>query len=413
MIECIGSYVVAPESFTTVLSPRGNRSVALYRFMKKFASVVIAMFALSAADPVVFAQVNARISDVAKFKGPRVNRLQGLGLVVGLQGTGDGDDYKQQTQALASLLNHYANPVGQLEDLKNTKNVALVMLQAELPSGGVREGDRLDVQVSAMGACKSLEGGRLLSSPMQHHSLIDKAVIGFAMGPLELADPDGSKVNATVRAGLVLEKDSMISYIAPGSDLLSDYANHSQWVRPDQLYVTLVISDSHQGFGMASAIAQAINQDLGETYQDTQLAMSMDPKNVVVRIPEVYADDPVPLLYEFEKLTFLLPEKSARVLINRAKELIAIDGEVAISPTIFSVGGLTITIMRDADGQIQPPLTEEQRFIGLDPGKQGGPVLSALLQQLNQIKVPIDDRIAVIEALHSMGNIHAEIIYKE
>jgi flagellin-like hook-associated protein FlgL len=38
----------------------------------------------------VFGQVNARISDVAKFKGPRVNRLQGIGLVVGLAGTTGG-----------------------------------------------------------------------------------------------------------------------------------------------------------------------------------------------------------------------------------------------------------------------------------------------------------------------------------
>ena len=59
--------------------------------------------------------------------------------------TGDGDDYKQEIQALASLLRHYASPVETLDDLKNTKNVALVMLQAELPAGGAREGDRLDV----------------------------------------------------------------------------------------------------------------------------------------------------------------------------------------------------------------------------------------------------------------------------
>ena len=373
----------------------------------------IAVLLACSLTPTAFGQVNARIADVSRFKGPRVNRLQGLGLVVGLAGTGDGDDYKQTTQAFASWLNHYASPGTDLEDLKKTKNVALVMLQAELPPGGVREGDRLDVRVSSMGACKSLAGGRLLSSPLQHHSLVDKAVIGFGMGSLELVDGDDSEVNAIIRGGLVLEKDVMISYVAGGTELLGDYANHGRWIQPDQTYLTLVIHGSHEGFGMASAMAQAINQDLGETYQDTQLAMSMDPKNVVVRIPRVYADDPVPFLYEIEKLIFLLPEKSARIVINRARELIAVDGEVTISPTIFSVGGLTITIARDASGQIQQSVTDEQGFIALDPGRQGGPVLSALLQQLNQIKVPIDERISVIEALQSMGNIHAEILYKE
>lgn len=381
--------------------------------MKNLTGCIVVLSACFWAPPVVLGQVNARISDVAKFKGPRVNRLQGIGLVVGLAGTGDGDSYKQAIQPLASWLKHYANPVVQLEDLKNTKNVALVTIQAELPEGGAREGDRVDVQVSAMGACKSLAGGRLLSAPLQHHSLIDKTIIGFAMGPLELTVPDASKVNAIVRGGLILEEDAMVSYLASGSDLLSDFRIHGSWLRAGQLYVTLVIHTTHEGFGMASAIAHAVNQDLGETFRDTQLAMSMDPKNVVVRVPQVYAEDPVPFLYEIEKLMILLPEKSARIVINRAKQIIALDGEVTISPTIFTVKGLTISIARDADGQIQPSATDEQSFIGVDPGNQSGPVLSALLQQLNQIKVPINDRIAVIEALHSMGNIHAEIIYKE
>lgn len=359
------------------------------------------------------AQVNARIADVAKFKGPRINRLQGLGLVVGLEGTGDGDAYRQEIQALASLLSHYANPVTSLDDLKNTKNVALVMLQAELPEGGVREGDRLDVQVSAMGACKSLQGGRLLSSAMQHHSLVDKSIIGFAMGPLQFTDRAGSKVNATVNDGVVLERDVMISYVVVGSQLMPDFPSHAQRLGAEALYVTLVIQDAHDGFGMANAIAQAIQQDLGETAGDTPLALPMDMKNVVIRIPQVYADDPVPFLYEIEKITFLLPEKGARVVINRARDLIAIDGEVQISPVIFSVKGLTINVFRNAEGQVQKPAVDERQFVGVDPGDRGGPALSRLLEQLNQIKVPIEDRISVIEALHSMGNIHAEVVYKD
>ncbi len=286
--------------------------------MKNLTVCIVVLLACFWAPPVVLGQVNARISDVSKFKGQRVNRLQGMGLVVGLSGTGDGDSFKQAMQPLASLLKHYANPVGQLADLKNTKNVAVVFIHAELPEGGAREGDRIDVQVSAIGACKSLEGGRLLSAALQHHSLVDKTIIGFAMGPLELAGSGSSKVNAIVRGGLVLEEDVMVSFLASGSDLLFDFRMHESWLKAGQMYVTLVIHGTHEGFGMASAIAHAVNQELGETFRDTQLAISMDPKNVVVRVPQVYADDPVPFLYEIEKLTILLPEKSARIVINRA-----------------------------------------------------------------------------------------------
>ena len=238
-----------------------------------------------------------------------------------------------------------------------------------------------------MGACKSLEGGRLVSSAMQHHSLVDQAIIGFAMGPLQLADPTGSKVNATVHDGLILERDVMISYVAGGSQILQEYPAHSHRLRAESLYVTLVIDDSHDGFCMANAIAQAIQHDLGDAAGDTQMAIPMDMKNVVIRVPDAYADDPVPLLYEIEKLTFLLPEKGARVVIDRAKDLIAIDGEVQVSPVIFSVKGLTINVFRGPDGQAQTPTTDERRFVGVDPGDLGGPALSRLLEQLNQIKV--------------------------
>ncbi len=84
------------------------------------------------------AQVSVRVGDVAHFKGPRVNRLQGLGLVVGLAGTGDGGDYRRMVEPLANWLEHYANPVNDLKELKDTKNVAVVSVTAELPEGGIR-----------------------------------------------------------------------------------------------------------------------------------------------------------------------------------------------------------------------------------------------------------------------------------
>ena len=136
-------------------------------------------------------------------------------------------------------------------------------------------------------------------------------------------------------------------------------------------------------------------------------------KNVVVKIPAIYADDPVPFLHELERLTPLLPERGATILINRAKGLIAIDSEVQISPVILSVAGLTIQVTRAPDGQVQKPLVEQQNFVSLDPTNQGGSTLNKLLDHLNQIRVPVKDRISVIEELHRMGMIHARLIYEE
>jgi len=74
-------------------------------------------------------------------------------------------------------------------ELKDAKNVGLVSLEAVIPEVGGREGDRLDVHVSAIGAAKSLEGGRLLLIPLTG-PLPNSPVFAFASGPLTVDDPD-------------------------------------------------------------------------------------------------------------------------------------------------------------------------------------------------------------------------------
>jgi len=219
--------------------------------------------------------------------------------VIGLEGTGDGGEYTRAIEPLANLLKKYANPVLSLEELKDTKNVAIVFVQAEIPESGCREQDRLDVQVSAIGNCKSLAGGRLISTPLQRHSLLDRTIVGYALGKLTL-DPS-SKVNASVKNGMVVEKDLMISFVAKGTELPSVFRS-STWVKADQFYATVVIDDEYTGFAMAASVAQVINDDKGESVGDREIARAMDAKNILVRIPGFQTDDPVPYLRDIEEL---------------------------------------------------------------------------------------------------------------
>jgi flagellar P-ring protein precursor FlgI len=387
--------------------PRGVRRVA--QALSRLAAGAATVAAL-ALPPAAAGQQGVKISDVAHFKGPRINRLQGLGLVTGLAGTGDGGDYKRMIEPLAGWLRNYANPVASLQELKNTKNVAVVRVEATLPEGGIREGDRVDVQVSAIGNCKSLAGGRLVHTPLQHAALVDRAILGFASGPLQV-DEENAPVVGTIRGGIVLEHDVFVSYVIQGADLSASYA--SEWIQPSESYATLVIDPPHQSNGVAAAIAEAINADRAAQYGPVQLAMAMNLSNVVVRVPAQEAGDPVPWLRDIEELMLLLPESSARILINRSKQIIVVDGEVRISPVTFTVRGLTINILHGPDGREQPPILEEQRFVALDPQDQGGPTLSRLVQQLNKIQVPIEDRINVIEELQRAGKIHGRVVYEE
>ena len=61
------------------------------------------------------------------------------------------------------------------------------------------------------------------------------------------------------------------------------------------------------------------------------------------------------------------------------------------------------------------PAADAQRtttgsFVGLDPQHKGGAKLMDLIEALNQLKVPADDRIAIIENLHKGGQLHANLI---
>lgn len=357
-----------------------------------------------------FAQINARIDDIAQLKGPRVNRVQGLGLVVGLAGTGDGGEYKPTIAPLANYLKNYANPVLDLEELEDTKNVAVVSIQAELPEDGGREQDRLDVYVSAIGNCSSLEGGRLISAPLQHHSLVDRTIVGFAMGPLTL--DANSVTNATIRDGLVLEQDLLITFIASGAELPSSFGTNP-WVHFDQQYITLVINDDRAGFAVANAVAEAINDDKGESIGDRELARAMDARNVLVRIPDFYIDDPVPFISDVLELEPLLPRLGARIRVSRSEEVIVLSGDVLISPVAVIVGGLTINVVRAPDGTIQQPALEQHNVVAIDPADQGGTPLKRLIDQLNQLKVPFEDQVAAIEQMHKMGAINAAISYED
>ena len=118
--------------------------------------------------------------------------MQGQGIVVGLAGTGDGNLLSTR-RSIGTLLEKMGNPLGPdgLKELKDFKNVALVVVTATIPAAGARQGDKIDCVVSSLGSAKSLKGGRLLQTaltgPGRPPSL---PVYAFAQGSVELEDAD-------------------------------------------------------------------------------------------------------------------------------------------------------------------------------------------------------------------------------
>ncbi len=144
------------------------------------------------------ASATSRIKDIVEFEGVRENQLVGYGLVVGLNNTGDTlKDGGFTKQSLKSMLNRMG--VKPTEDGLESKNVAAVMITASLPAFA-RQGNRIDVTVSALGDAGDLEGGTLLVTPLmgadsQVYAAAQKAVsenlvrrCGFENSS-EVADP--------------------------------------------------------------------------------------------------------------------------------------------------------------------------------------------------------------------------------
>jgi len=356
---------------------------------------------------VVRGEVTVRIGDVTSLKGQSVNRLVGNGLVVGLGGTGDGDQYEVTMRALAQTLGNLGAPVTSLEELKDTKNVAMVIIDAVIPEHGAREGDRIDVHVSAMGGAKSLAGGRLIIAPLVYEDLNVQKIFAFASGPIEL-DAGGSLTVGTVRRGAVVQQDVLVGFTATGASL--PFTN--DWIGSDAEYITLVLEDAHAGWGLAVAIAESINAELSLAADVERVAIAADPKNVIVLVPPFQRGDPASWIRDIEDLSFLMPNEEARVTIDRSTGTIVVSGDATISPVIVSQKGMTV-LVRVPTPNADEPRVESRRFVGLDTDRAVDANVSDLLQALNQLNVPIDDRIAILTQVQKAGKLHAKLLFKE
>ena len=374
--------------------------------MKKLGMAILVVLTAASAAP---AAVTARIGDVTRLKGQGINYLTGMGLVVGLAGTGDGDDYALAMRPLAKALEFYANPVTSMNDLEDTKNAAIVFLSAELPENGAREGSVVEVKVSAFGGAKSLAGGRLLPAPLMYPDRRVETVFALAAGPVTLPD-ENLLTSGVIENGAVIQEDVVHAFTALGRDL--PFSN--DWVRPEKYYVTLVIDDAHASWTLAREVAQAVDSALALAADVDHVALAADPKNVLVLVPDSEIDSPADWISQVEELDLLISSGEARVIINRTAGTIVVSGNAKISPVIVSHQGLTITVSAgEEELGLAGSEVQVQNFVAIDPAKAGGSNVSDLLEALNRLNVPIQDRISILTQIHNLGALHARLIVKD
>lgn len=344
-----------------------------------------------------------RIKDLVEFDGVRGNDLVGYGLVVGLNGTGDGIRNAPFTEEImTNILERLGVNVS--GEQYRPQNVAAVFVTATLPPFA-RAGSQIDITVSAIGDADSLLGGTLVMTPL---TAADGEIYAVAQGTViaggAAAEGDGARVvqgvptSGVVPSGARIEREVDFEL-----DSLQD--------------VRLALRSPD--FTTAARIEQAINGEFGRA-----VARMLDSGTVAVDIAATRAPSPAHAIYRVENI-LVEPETRARVVVDQRSGTIVMGEDVRISRVAVAQGNLTLRI-EEAPIAVQPnPFSEGETVvvprttatIEEEPGTRlaevtGGTSLSEVVAGLNALGVAPRDMIDILNSIQAAGALHAEFIVR-
>ncbi len=265
--------------------------------------------------------VNVRLKDVARFRGIRSNSLLGVGVVVGLKGTGDTRKNPQSAAAIANYMKSLGQDVNPA--LIEPKNCALVFVRAELPAFA-NNGQQLDVTVASAGDAGSLQGGLLLRTEL--FAVGDnETVYALAEGAVSIGGFGASQGGTSASVGFLtagrVPSGAMVEKGAP-----------TKLVYDGKMYVELLDAD----ITTASRIQDAINKKYPEF-----LAEAETGGTISVSLPKGMS--PVMAMSKLEEINVMV-DNAAVVVINEKTGSIAIGGNVRIAPVAIASGGISVKI---------------------------------------------------------------------
>ncbi len=316
---------------------------------KVIAGMVVAVMVVAAVVmPARCGAVELRVKDLASLSNGGAHKLIGYGLIVGLQGTGDGKKAVFTVQALANMLEEFGLSIdpSQLQ----VDNVAAVMLTAELPPD-TSVGMKLDVTVSSMGDAKSLQGGTLLLTPLR---CADGEVYVIAQGSVSIGGYNAGSGTSNVR-----KNHSAVGRVPNGGSVVK--ALSSALLGPEGRGRHLMLQLHQADFTTAQRLADAINGGLESGYarassaSSVEVALSAECANVMELIARI------------ENLP-IEPDMPARVVINERTGTVVIGSRVRILPVAIAHGALTVKTEREYQVSQPPPLIYEDNSTVIEAG---------------------------------------------
>jgi len=383
-------------------APRMNPTMT--RYLLILASALIAFLVTPPAHA-------DRVKDLASLAAARSNQLVGFGIVVGLQGTGDGAIMPITVQTVRAIMNKLGVGLdGPLSDFEraaaaagrlDVKNVAAVMVTAELP-GMAKPGQRIDVNVGTLGQASSLRGGILILTSLRG---IDGEVYAVAQGSVNTTGIDangaGSKVAIGVPTSARIPNGATVERLVENSFDKTD---------------TVMLNVRDVDFTTTRAIVDAINTTFG-----SGTASALDAVSISVRAPTDISQR-VSFVSMIENLDVIPGEAPARVVVNSRTGTVVISRNVKVTPAAVSHGTISVAIA--ATNEVSQPnafaagQTQAVQNVNIavnEPNKpaflfQAGVDLRQVVDAINQVGASPSTLIAILEALKSAGSLRAELV---
>jgi len=312
-----------------------------------------------------------RLKDLVQIRGVRSNQIHGLGLVMGLNGSGDSKKSLATNRAAANLLSRLGMQMKEDEVVAGT--MAVVMVTGELPPFS-RNGDRIDVKVSTVGDAKSLAGGNLMMAPLR---AADSQIYAVAQGAILIGRASGSGAQvqtvAMIPDGGVVERETRTDFTRDG-------------------IMTLTMKDPD--FTTVQRVCDLINSHFRGFY-----AEATDPSAVSLRIPASYADKIVEFVAELEALK-VVADRAAVVVLNERTGTVVMGGDVMVSPVSISHGDLSISVgnAKAKDAGAPQHIVEVQ-----------GTTVASLIKSLNAMGVKPEDLVSILHSLKTAGALKADL----
>ena len=355
-----------------------------------------------------------RLKDLVTIDGVRDNQLHGIGIVVGLNGTGDSGD---ATLRLAQQMLTTKNIRIDVNDIES-EAIAMVAVTADLPPFS-RAGTRLETLVSAIGDASSLRGGVLLQTFL---TAPNGDIYAAAQGPLTIGG-FGDAGPGMVAVGNEHANIETVAQVANGS------------IVERELPVTMLYGDSLRlvlkdpDFTNATRIANVLTDQYGG-----ERVRAVDAATIALSFQRRPGEDElVRTISELHQLR-IAPDVAARVVINARTGTIVIGQDVRIGPVALSHGGLALRVNRRTEFIPDPanprnrlevetwtdPVTNirrEQAPEGITPTDVTGSVtvmdgttVQSIANALNAIGARPRDMVAIFQALKRSGALHAELV---